>query len=512
VTPPALGLPDPRRRRREAALRSRAARGDAAAFALVYERHQQALYRYCRSIVGHDEDARDALQSAMARAFAALVDEERDFDLRPWLFRIVHNEAVSLVRRRREAGGLEEADAASPHSLEHAVETRVRLAQLRADLAELPERQRAALVLRELSGLSHVEIAEVVGGTPRSVKQVIFEARSALEDLREGRGLACEAVCRAISDGDGRILRGRRMRAHLRVCGACAGFKASLERRPGELAALVPPVPLLAAGALAAQLLPGAGHAAGVGVGAAGTGASVTASGGGIAGALTAAGGKIALVAVGAGLAAGGAVAAPSVVAPGGHDGATARAVTAPRPAARPSPVVTAAPAAPAAPAVRRIAVRDRDEALPVRSTRALGRAKAPDASRPAAAAVPGPTRSAPAARRARSPAARSGPEPGHGRPATSPSATHRPSHLPGRPTRPAKPKVPARAPATKPSTPKPAAAPATPKPAPATAPANVPAAPSSSAGPPATTPGQGRPPAAGDPPGQAETTPPTSP
>ena len=55
--------------RRAAALRSRATRGDAAAFTALYERHHQALYRYCRSILHHDEDARDALQSTMAKAY-----------------------------------------------------------------------------------------------------------------------------------------------------------------------------------------------------------------------------------------------------------------------------------------------------------------------------------------------------------------------------------------------------------------------------------------------------------
>src|SRR5918998_3385359 len=95
-------IPATLRLRREGALRSRAARGDAVAFAAVYERHHQALYRYCRSIVRHDHDAQDALQNTMARAFAALQDRPRDLELRPWLFRIAHNEAVSIVRRRRQ--------------------------------------------------------------------------------------------------------------------------------------------------------------------------------------------------------------------------------------------------------------------------------------------------------------------------------------------------------------------------------------------------------------------------
>src|SRR3954468_17769755 len=94
--------------RSEGGLRSRAARGDAKAFAAVYERHHQALYRYCRSILRHDEDAQDALQSAMLRAFAALQNERRDLEPRPWLFRIAHNEAVSILRRRTVTCALDE--------------------------------------------------------------------------------------------------------------------------------------------------------------------------------------------------------------------------------------------------------------------------------------------------------------------------------------------------------------------------------------------------------------------
>src|SRR3954447_2491556 len=116
-------VPATLRLRREGVLRTRAARGDAAAFAAVYERHHQALYRYCRSILRHEEDAQDALQSTMARAFAALEREERDFELRPWLFRIGPKEAVSILRRRRDTAELDDA-AHDARSLEERVEER----------------------------------------------------------------------------------------------------------------------------------------------------------------------------------------------------------------------------------------------------------------------------------------------------------------------------------------------------------------------------------------------------
>src|SRR3954463_15202449 len=88
---------------RELELRARAARGDARAFARVYNRHHQELYRYCLSLLRHEEDAQDALQSAMTSAFASLQAEPGDFELRPWLFRIAHGEAMSIQRRRGDA-------------------------------------------------------------------------------------------------------------------------------------------------------------------------------------------------------------------------------------------------------------------------------------------------------------------------------------------------------------------------------------------------------------------------
>src|SRR4051794_1881137 len=248
-------VPATLRLRTEGALRSRAARGDAAAFTAVYERHHQALYRYCRSIVRHEEDAQDALQSTMTRAFAALQEEQRDFELRPWLFRIAHNEAVTILRHRPASSELNDHPALG--EIEDRVAEREELRLLQMDLADLPERQRAALILRELNGLSHVEIGEVLELSTGAVKQAIFDARSALLGFREGRETACEEIRRMLSDGDGRVLRGRGVRGHLRSCPDCRRFRADLERRPVALRALVPPLPMGGAAALLAQIVGG---------------------------------------------------------------------------------------------------------------------------------------------------------------------------------------------------------------------------------------------------------------
>src|SRR3954454_3415906 len=87
---------------REPVLRSRAAQGDAASFARIYERHHEALYRYCQSLLRDDQDAQDALQSTMETAFAALQRERPAGELRPWLFGIAHEQVLPIRERRRE--------------------------------------------------------------------------------------------------------------------------------------------------------------------------------------------------------------------------------------------------------------------------------------------------------------------------------------------------------------------------------------------------------------------------
>ena len=110
---PARGLP--LRLLADERLARLAAAGSDRAFAVLYERHHQALYRYCRAIVRHEDDARDVLQTTMARALAALARGVPDAPMRPWLFRIAHNEAISVLRRRRPAVELEQApDLAAP--------------------------------------------------------------------------------------------------------------------------------------------------------------------------------------------------------------------------------------------------------------------------------------------------------------------------------------------------------------------------------------------------------------
>jgi RNA polymerase sigma factor (sigma-70 family) len=137
-----------------------ATRGDQSAFEAIFRRYHQELYRYCRAIVADADDAHDALQSTMAAALRALPGSRREIALRPWLYRVAHNEAISIVRRRSRAADPELMPAALGPGADLEAESRERLRRLVSDLATLPERQRGALVMRELSGLAYGEIAE----------------------------------------------------------------------------------------------------------------------------------------------------------------------------------------------------------------------------------------------------------------------------------------------------------------------------------------------------------------
>jgi RNA polymerase sigma factor (sigma-70 family) len=233
--------------------------GDSRAFEVIYERHHQALYRYCRSIVGNAEDAADALQSTMASALRGLAGEQRKIPLRPWLFRIAHNESVTLLRKRRPHVTID--DALELEAPAHDPEVKQRLEDLVADLRELPDAQRGALVMHELSDLPYRDVATALDTTEPHARQLVYEARTALHDLAEGRAMECDHVRRTLSDGDRRVLRGRRIRSHLRTCSDCAAFERVIGTRKRDLAMIAPPLPAVLAAGVLHNLLGGAGSA-----------------------------------------------------------------------------------------------------------------------------------------------------------------------------------------------------------------------------------------------------------
>jgi RNA polymerase sigma factor (sigma-70 family) len=247
-------------------LSRRAVKGDDRAFAAIFDRYNQRLYRYCLAIVGNPQDAQDALQNTMVKVLRTLPGEERPIELKPWLYRIAHNESIELLRRRRDTRQLDDELAAPGSGLVDKAASRERLRRLISDLDELPERQRGALVMRELGGLDFAEIGAALGTSSEVARQTLYEARLSLRGMDEGRRMSCETVTKALSGGDGRVIRRRDLRAHLHDCTGCRGFREEIDARELDLVALSP-LPAVVGARLLERLL--GGHGAGGGAAAA---------------------------------------------------------------------------------------------------------------------------------------------------------------------------------------------------------------------------------------------------
>jgi RNA polymerase sigma factor (sigma-70 family) len=154
------------------------------AFEEIVRRYGRPLSRYAASIVGGRSE--DVTQDAFSKALLALRRDDAEIELRPWLFRIVRNTALNDLRDSPPSPEiLAEAIVGGGNPAEE-LERREELSDLMKRLQALPEPQRAAIVMRELEGLGHEEIAAALGLTGGGARQAIYRARQA---LRDGAGM-----------------------------------------------------------------------------------------------------------------------------------------------------------------------------------------------------------------------------------------------------------------------------------------------------------------------------------
>jgi RNA polymerase sigma factor (sigma-70 family) len=308
VSIPARAPAAPLRSRRLLALSSdgrlveQVRRGNEAAFEVIFERHGPAILAFCRHMLGNREEAEDAVQHTFTAAYRDLQRSgDREMVLKPWLFAIARNRCVSLLRAQREvptASDALESGSASGAGLTEQVEERAELRRLLADVGELPDEQRAALLLTELGDLSHAEVAGVLGCEASRVKGLVFRARSALISRREAREAPCESIREQLANLRGGSLRRSELRLHLRECHGCREYREQVRQQRRMLAVALPVAPTLG---LKSTVL----AAVGIGGGSAG---GLTAAAGGLGGATVA---KLAVAGV---LAGGGVVAGTAVV------------------------------------------------------------------------------------------------------------------------------------------------------------------------------------------------------
>jgi RNA polymerase sigma-70 factor (ECF subfamily) len=156
------------------------------AFDVIVERHRRAVYLLCCRFVGNHEDASDLSQEVFLRAYRGLRRFRGQSSLGTWLYRICVNVCLNRVRQREPQSepieGRQHVDtrSASPSELMLREE---RSARVRAAIARLPPRQRAALILRVYHDMTHQEIAGVLGGSGGAAKANVFHALQGLRRL-----------------------------------------------------------------------------------------------------------------------------------------------------------------------------------------------------------------------------------------------------------------------------------------------------------------------------------------
>jgi RNA polymerase sigma-70 factor (ECF subfamily) len=196
---------------RERGLLEAARRGDEDAFARLVEPYRSQLHAHCYRMLGSVQDAEDALQDTLLRAWRGLSRFEGRSSLRSWLYRIATNVCLNLIERRpKRVLPIDYGPAADPHdgpgeplvesvwvepypderlgvedgfaAPEARYEEResVELAFVAA-LQHLPPLQRAVLILREVLGFSGGEVAEALDSTPASVYSALQRAHKAVE-------------------------------------------------------------------------------------------------------------------------------------------------------------------------------------------------------------------------------------------------------------------------------------------------------------------------------------------
>jgi RNA polymerase sigma factor (sigma-70 family) len=153
--------------------------GDERAFEALVRRYSRELMAFSRRLVQSESGAEDVLQQALLQAWVAVQHDVEIHDVRSWLYRIVHNVAVSDFRRAAAAAVAPAATEGS-EGADCEAERRLAAREALAGLAALPELQRQVMLSTSLEGRSHDEIAAALGLSQGAVRGLIYRARAAL--------------------------------------------------------------------------------------------------------------------------------------------------------------------------------------------------------------------------------------------------------------------------------------------------------------------------------------------
>jgi RNA polymerase sigma-70 factor (ECF subfamily) len=164
--------------------------GDRPAFDELVRRTYVDTYTLAMRLTAHEEDARDVVQETYLRAWRGLDGFRGDAQFSTWLYRITANTAYSTVKRRRRHRAValdtlleEPVEARIEAQPEASAEQSAALAHLAAAIEDLPPKLRVLVVLKDVYGLSHEEIAEELGISVSAAKVRLHRGRKKLRDL-----------------------------------------------------------------------------------------------------------------------------------------------------------------------------------------------------------------------------------------------------------------------------------------------------------------------------------------
>jgi len=164
-----------------------AIKGDGEAFGTLYLRHLDSIYRYIYFRIGDTAEAEDLTEEVFARAWEALPGyQPREYRFISWLYRIAHNLTVDHHRRLKPAlldNVDENPEAVTRHSPEKIVEETQSLEKLSAAIQELNDDEQQVITLRYIEGLSHEEVAAIIGKSNEASRVIQHRALARLSRL-----------------------------------------------------------------------------------------------------------------------------------------------------------------------------------------------------------------------------------------------------------------------------------------------------------------------------------------
>ena len=157
-----------------------AATGSEPAFETLVRRHRRALVAYSRRLVRTDAVAEDVVQQALLAAWRSLTAGTDVQDVRAWLYRITHNQAMTALRRSGPDDAVLTDVVAAALPIDNDLDARLRAGETLAAVAALPQLQRQAIVLTALDGNSQHDAAIALGVSDGAVRGLVYRARAAL--------------------------------------------------------------------------------------------------------------------------------------------------------------------------------------------------------------------------------------------------------------------------------------------------------------------------------------------